>query len=82
MLTEDDYPALSNKTLFKLTGYKQVSKQLASLKADGFYRARINRLGKLILEAAHYEAVCAGQVRQAGKGGRHDVEPKLASEMT
>jgi hypothetical protein len=82
MLTEDDYPVLSNKTLFKLTGYKQVSRQLASLKADGFYRARINRLGKLVLEAAHYEAVCSGQVKPTGRGGRHDVEPKLTSELT
>lgn len=82
MLTDDDYPVLSETTLFKITGYKQASKQLASLKADGFYRARINRLGKLVLESAHYEAVCAGQVRPLTRGGRHDAEPKLTSELT
>lgn len=81
MLTDHDYPILTPATLKKITGYQQPAKQLAELKEQGFYRARINRLGVLVLERAHYEAVCAGQVG-IGKKGCNQAEPKLASEMT
>ncbi len=50
-------------------GYVQPSKQLAELKRQGFWRARRARLtGEVILERAHYEAVCSGQ----------DARPSLA----
>lgn len=43
-------------------GYSQPAAQLRELLARGFWRARRSRLtGAVILERAHYEAVCAGQ---------------------
>lgn len=49
-------------------GYKQPAAQLAELHRQGFYRARRSRLtGAVILERAHYEAICAGADIQAPK---------------
>lgn len=42
-----------------LTGYAQRARQLDELHRQGFVRARIVR-GVLVLERAHYEAVCSG----------------------
>ena len=50
---------LSHAELVEITGYHQPSKQLAELHRRGFHRAYIGRHG-LVLERAHYEAVCAG----------------------
>lgn len=45
-------------------GYTQPAKQLAELQRQGFWRARRARLtGEVILERAHYEAVCSGHER-------------------
>jgi hypothetical protein len=52
---------LSEDELFSLTGYRRPSEQLAELHRQGFSRARRNRFGRLVLERAHYDAVCAGQ---------------------
>lgn len=41
-------------------GYVQPAKQLAELQRQGFYRARRARTGEVILERAHYDAICAG----------------------
>lgn len=42
-------------------GYTQPAKQLQELHRQGFWRARRSRLtGAVILERAHYEAVCRG----------------------
>lgn len=42
-------------------GYSQPAKQLQELHRQGFWRARRSRLtGAIILERAHYEAVCRG----------------------
>lgn len=51
---------LSPDELRTLTGYQRPSRQLQTLRLMGFSRARINRAGALILERAHYTAVCAG----------------------
>lgn len=51
---------LSPAEIEELTGYQVPSKQLATLKAQGFWRARRSIRGHVILERAHYEAVCAG----------------------
>lgn len=41
-------------------GYKRPGDQLAELHRQGFYRARIAKVtGEVILERAHYDAVCA-----------------------
>lgn len=50
---------LSEAELLELTGYKQPAAQLAELQRRGFHRAYRNRLGRVTLERAHYEAVCA-----------------------
>lgn len=47
--------------LRQVTGGKQhARRQLAELHARGFWRARLGVDGKVVLERAHYEAVCAG----------------------
>lgn len=55
---------LSKEELRDLTGYEQPSKQLAELHRRGFHRAYIGRHG-LVLERAHYEAVCQGSTEKA-----------------
>lgn len=45
----------------ELTGYSQPAKQLAELRRQGFYRARRNVLGGVVLERGHYDAVVAGR---------------------
>ena len=54
---------LSADELRELTGgYERPADQLKCLHARGFLRATILR-GRLVLERAHYAAVCAGQVQ-------------------
>lgn len=54
---------LSEQELRELTGgYKRPGDQLRELHRQGFNRARIGRVnGRVILERAHYDAVCAGR---------------------
>lgn len=52
---------LSDAELVALTGYQRQAEQLVELHRQGFSRARRDRLGRVVLERAHYEAVCAGQ---------------------
>lgn len=52
-----------------LTGYRTATKQLNVLHARGFTRAFINRLGDVVLERAHYEAVSRGELHQTGPAG-------------
>ena len=54
---------MSHQELQDITGgYSQAAKQLEELHRQGFWRARRSRLhGAVILERAHYEAVCAGR---------------------
>ena len=48
--------------LVALTGYRRAGEQLQELHRNGFMRARRCRVtGAVILERAHYLAVCAGQ---------------------
>lgn len=55
---------LSEAEVMEITGYKRPSSQLAVLHRLGFSRARLNRLGRVVLERAHYDAVCAGRVAE------------------
>lgn len=55
---------LAEAELIAITGYKQRGPQLKELHRQGFHRARLGRLGGVILERAHYEAVCGGQVER------------------
>jgi hypothetical protein len=51
---------LSADEIQSLTGYKQSTAQLKALLRMGFYRARLSRIGGVILEREHYQAVCQG----------------------
>ncbi len=66
-LTEDE--------LYQLTGYRRQAEQLAELHRRGFYRARRARTGAIILERAHYDAVCGGATQPAG--GQPHRQPTL-----
>lgn len=57
-------------------GYEQPRRQLTELRRQGFWRARLGMDGKVILERAHYEAVCAGAVAP-GQERRDTVRPQL-----
>lgn len=56
---------LTSAELMTLTGYKRAAEQLDELHRQGFARARRDRLGRVILERAHYDAVCAGAQQPA-----------------
>lgn len=59
-----------------LTGGLQLPRcQVKRLHERGFARARLER-GKVVLERAHYEAVCRGQFA-AGAGPRDTPRPQL-----
>lgn len=70
---------LSREEIQRLTGgYKRASDQLAELHRQGFFRARLGRVtGQVILERAHYDAVCAGAMAhmQAPAGPRPRLRP-------
>lgn len=51
---------LTSDELAGVTGYRTPKRQLEELHRQGFYRARISATGNVILERAHYDAVCAG----------------------
>lgn len=71
--TDVDELLLSEPELLKLTGYKRAAEQLEELHRQGFYRARRNRLGELVLERAHYDAVCAAAAPQQAERRRPKV---------
>lgn len=56
---------LTPAELVTLTGYQRPGDQLRALHEHGFVRARLGRLGDVILERAHYDAVCRGQFAPA-----------------
>lgn len=59
-----------------LTGYKRPSDQLRELHRLGFYRARLGKVTRqVILERAHYDAVCAGGGSAANEEHRPAVRP-------
>jgi hypothetical protein len=65
--------------LVEITGYRQPAAQLRNLLARGFWRAcRAPMSGAIILERAHYDAVCAG-ARPAG-AANDGKEAKLKSQ--
>jgi hypothetical protein len=63
MTTEHPTPTITLTTaeLEHLTGYKQPTQQLNVLHSRGFHRAFMSRTG-VVLERAHYDAVCRGQL--------------------
>ena len=53
---------LSSLQIQSLTGgYQRPKDQLTELRKQGFVRARIGMNGGVVLERAHYDAVCGGR---------------------
>lgn len=68
---------LSTEEIIALTGYKQPAAQLTELKAQGFHRARRNAAGHVVLERAHYDAVCAGHKPPTSTPTLRPIKPRL-----
>jgi len=67
-MPDEQSMVLRQEEIKDITGYKRPGDQLAELKAQGFYRARHHPVtGKVILERAHYEHVCAGGAEPANE---------------
>lgn len=59
-------------------GLTQPRRQLHELRRRGFWRAQLNKRGRVDLERAHYLAVCNGALPPAmvkGDTGRPQVQP-------
>lgn len=63
---------LSASEIADLTGYARPAEQVAELHRLGFTRARIDRLGRVVLERAHYDAVCDGRFATNTSRGDND----------
>ena len=68
---------LTTDELERVTGYKTSKRQEKELHRQGFYRARIAATGNVILERAHYDAVCAGAKPAKEPIVRNPFTPKL-----
>lgn len=69
-------PTLTPDELAAITGgMVQPKRQLDELLARGFWRARLVR-GKIVLERAHYEAVCGGAVAP-GRAPVDNARPRV-----
>lgn len=69
---------LNSDELAGVTGYRTPKRQLEELHRQGFYRARIAAAtGNVILERAHYDAVCAGAKPSKEPIVRNPFTPKL-----
>jgi hypothetical protein len=62
---------LTPEQLENLTGYKRQAEQLAELHRRGYSRAYRDRLGRVVLTRAHYDAVESGAVVPARPKVRH-----------
>lgn len=58
ILTDAEIEALAG-------GLTQPQRQLEELRQRGFWRVRLSRSHKVILEREHYKAVCAGAMQPA-----------------
>lgn len=72
LLSDDEVEALAG-------GLTQPQRQLEELRKQGFWRVRLSRAHKVILERAHYEAVCAGAVQPAANQPGNRERPQLQS---
>ena len=68
---------LTSDELALVTSYRTPKRQLTELHRQGFYRARIAATGNVILERAHYDAVCAGAKPAKEPIVRNPFTPKL-----
>ncbi|WP_051237625.1 hypothetical protein [Ottowia thiooxydans] len=58
-------------------GYVRPAEQLSELHLQGFFRARRSRAGNILLERAHYEAVCSGGATKYAENSER--RPKMHS---
>jgi hypothetical protein len=65
---------LSHEELYALTDQAQPRRQYDTLLARGFWRVQLHN-GRVILERAHYLAVCAGAVMPEAERAAHREEP-------
>lgn len=70
---------LSPDELYELTHYRAAAKQLEELRRQGFHRARVGRAGLVVLERAHFEAVCRGLDNAAAQ--RPKVRPYRSKQQ-
>lgn len=75
-MSERNSLILGPDELRDITGYVQPAAQLAELHNRGFFRARRDRLGRVVLTRAHYDAVEADRNPQP-QGGPKLRMPKL-----
>lgn len=68
---------LSADELQAITGYTMPAKQVEELRRQGFWRARRNVAGAVVLERRHYEAVCSGATIQPADEGPKLRQPTL-----
>lgn len=66
---------LTREEIIELSGYEQPRKQLDALRELGFWRARLGRRGGVILERAHYDAVCRGAAQPEAMRERPKLRP-------
>lgn len=64
--------------LVDLTRYARADRQLEVLHMRGFARAYIGRGGTVVLERAHYEAVCRDEAQQT----RPRLKPPVVKQST
>ena len=70
---------LTPEQILEITGYQRQADQLNELHRQGFWRARRQPVsGDVLLERAHYDAVCAGQTAPGKRRG--EPEPQLRSQ--
>lgn len=70
---------LSAAELHAITGYELPCKQLGVLHKRGFHRAYIPKGGGVVLERAHYEAVCRGEAEKPRKSANISFLHKAAA---
>ena len=70
---------LTPEEIAAVTGYKKPALQVQELRAQGFFRARRNVLNRVVLERAHYEAVCAAAAASSTAAGER---PQVASPFS
>ena len=65
---------LSAEEISEVTGYRKPALQVRELHSRGFVRARVNVLNRVVLERAHFEAVCS---HAAGTAVQAANQPQL-----
>lgn len=78
MREHEPHLTLTQAELISITGYRQPAAQLRALQSRGFWLARRAPMtGRVILDRAHYQAVCAGADRGPAANSPHRPRPQL-----